>query len=373
MLNVFIIAGEKSGDDIAAKLMTALIKKNNVHFQGIGGEAMKAQGLNSLFSIDEISVMGFSEVIPKLFSLISLINYTINKIIETKPDIIITVDSPGFNYRVVSKLRAKGYKGTIIHYIAPSVWAYKEKRAQDFARIFDHMICILPFEPPFFKKAKMKVSYVGNPVIEHKQILKKRKEGKLKKILLCPGSRNQEIKTLLPIFANAIEQIAQTNNIRVMILANSDKICFINQLLANAKFDYKIISSNKEDKLQNISKCDLAITKSGTITTEIALAKVPMILAHKVNYFSYLIIKAMIKIPYICLINIIANKSIIPELIQQHCNAQRIAELVDEYLENPKLRNDQINQSSKIFKCLGLGLAQTPSEIAADIILSYTS
>ena len=367
--NIFIIAGEKSGDDIGGKLMKALLKQNShLKFHGIAGSAMSTLGLQSIFPMETLSIMGFWEVLPKIFELMHKINVTVSAIMQLKPDILITIDLPGINYRVTKKLRDLGYSGKIIHYVAPTVWAYKPERAKKFAKVFDLMICILPFETKYFTEIGMKAIYVGNPVIEQSLNFKNRTK-KVKKILVLPGSRKQELKILLPIYRDALEILSKKYQFKAVILNFPENISLIEQIFSHSNFEYEITTPADDQKLSIMNECDLALSKSGTITTEIALAGVPMILAHKINALSFFIIKRLIKISQICLINIIAGKKIVPELIQNDCNPVTIAELLSEYCNDSEIRKKQIKDSYKIFQQLGLGEQLTPSDKAANAIL----
>jgi len=367
---IFLIAGEKSGDDIGYKLMKSLINLDpSLKFLGIGGPLMSQCGLKSIFPYEDLSVMGFVEVLPKIFALKARIKETVADILKAKPDLIITIDLPGFNYRVVNKLREQGYKGKIFHYVAPSVWAYKEGRAAKFAKIFDRMICILPFEEKYFQAVGLKTNYFGNPVIEQDEIAKHEPNKNASKILVCCGSRIGEIKRLLPIFAASLDLLSTDHQFEASILTQPSYVKLVSNLLKESRFKYKIITPKEDDKIKLMAKCDLALTKSGTITTEIALAGVPMIVAHKVNWLSYLIIKTLIKISSICLVNLIAGEKIIPELIQGQCTPYKIAGGLEEYINDPVLRKAQAQQSTKIFKILGQGQKESPSLKLARLIL----
>jgi len=369
---IFLIAGEKSGDDIGHRLMINLQKLDpSLQFHGIGGPLMTEAGLSSLFPYESLAVMGFVEVLPKIFELNNKINQTVSTIIKLKPDLIITIDLPGFNCRVTSKLRKLGYKGEIFQYVAPTVWAYKESRAKKFAKIFDRMICILPFEEKYFQAHGMKTHYIGNPVIEQAVDLKKTFKHQTLKILVCPGSRKAELNKLLPIFANSLNILAQSHKFEAEILIQPIHKDLAQQLLAKCNFKFNLITPANSDKIKEMSKCDLALTKSGTVTTEIALSGVPMIVAHKINFLSYIIIKNLIKIPSICLINIISKKRIVPELIQNDCNPDKISALLKAFIDDPDLRKEQIKQSAKIFKILGLEEKIAPSEKLAQIIVKH--
>lgn len=368
---IFLIAGEKSGDDLGSRLMQNLLSLNpSLRFYGVGGPLMTSYGLNSLFSYETLSVMGFVEVLPKIFEIKGKIKQTVDEILHLKPALIITIDLPGFNFRVAKALREKGYRGKIFHYVAPTVWAYKENRAAKFAQVFDRMICILPFEEQYFIKHGMQTNYIGNPVIEQSTSTKILPRPKVKKILICCGSRIAEIKKLLPIFCHSLNLLCTGYNFEAIILTHFSHHTLISDILKKANFKYSIISPQDADKILTMAKCDLALTKSGTVTTEIALAGVPMVVAHKINWLSYLIIKSMVKISSICLVNLIAKKQIVPELIQKECEAEKIANALKSLITNYEKRALQVKEAQQIFSILGNKEKKTPSEKLAKIILA---
>jgi len=370
-LKIYIIAGEASGDNIGAKLMNKMKEQNpNIEFYGIGGEKMQAEGINLLFSSKEISVMGFLEIIPSIPGLLNKINLTAKHIYSLQPDAVITIDSPGFSFRVAKKIKPK-ISGKLIHYVAPTVWAYKPGRAKKIAQIYDHLLVILPFEPPYFLKEGLETSFVGHPAIENLQTYPREKFRSKYNIaaeetLVCvtPGSRKQEIQTLLPIFLDAIK-ILQTkinNKIRIAIPTQ-----FYQEV---SQYDNsKIIIIDDSEKEQLFSSADLALTKSGTITSELAFYQLPMVIAHKVNKFSAWLLRKMLKVKYVTIINIIAGKKLIPELLQEQCTPEKIAEEL--YLKITK--KDAFSQElHEVLEKLKVG-SKPPSKIAATKILALLS
>ena len=212
---IFIIAGEASGDILGADFMNSFIKKNkDVSFFGVGGEEMcKVKNFKSLFDISDIAVMGITEVLKNFFVLKKRIKQTINKILEIKPDMVITIDAPGFNMAVVKKVKPKLPNTKFVHYVAPQVWAWKEKRAQKIAKIFDYLLCFFPFEPPYFEKYGLKCFVVGHTAIQN---VKGDKSNFLKNyhltskdiiITLLPGTRKQMAEKLLPVYSDVVDEL----------------------------------------------------------------------------------------------------------------------------------------------------------------------
>ncbi|MEK6734273.1 MAG: lipid-A-disaccharide synthase [Pseudomonadota bacterium] len=366
---VYLVVGEASGDNIGAKLMRELKMLNsNIEFHGIGGPKMQAEGVHLLFPSKEISFMGFLEILPHIFSIFKRIKQTINHIIEINPDILVTIDAPGFCFRVAEKVKGK-LKGKLVHYVAPTVWAYKPERAKQIAKIYDHLLCILPFESEYFLKEGLDTSFIGHPAIEDLKIYPKeefRKKHNISKdsLLLCltPGSRKQEVETLLPIFLEAIEIFKESYKRGVTIIVPTHE--HLKALFNNHPSVHLIDESEKQELF---SAADIALTKSGTITTELAFYKIPMIVAHKVNSLSYWLIKSMIKVKFATIINILAGKEIIPELLQDKCNPKNIAAQLNILSEE---KNYQETQKEIEFYLKKLQISgKSPSKLAAEKLL----
>ncbi len=360
MKKIFIISGEASGDKIGALLIEALRKEagsEEIIFAGIGGEKMTKAGIKSLFDIKEISLMGFFEILPHIFKLKRLIKYTQQEIIKFEPDIVITIDSPGFCLRVVTGIK-NFIKGKLVHIVAPSVWAYKPERAKKFAKIYDLLLTLLPFEPEYFIKEGLDTKFVGHFAFEQeicadKEFFRKKYNIDNAKKLICltPGSRMGEIKRHLPIFGETIQIISKKYDANfVFIAANMDAKNIINEYLSNNQITNAITVD--EDRFEAYKASDIAIAKSGTNSLEIALHATPQIAAYKMNFLSWRYIKAVALIKYATLVNIIANKEIIPEFLQEKCQPEILAESVIKFLENKELITEQLDSTSKIISSL---------------------
>ena len=373
MPKIYIIAGEASGDNIGAKLMREILKKNpNAEFYGIGGEKMQKIGMNLLFSAKELSIMGFLEIIPALPRIWMRIRKTIANIIELQPDIVITIDAPGFNFRVAKAVR-NNITAKLIHYVAPTVWAYKPERAKEIAKLYDKLLVILPFEPKYFISEGLETDFVGYPALEDLEVSSKeyfRIKFNIPKgnLLLCltPGSRKQEVKTLLPIFLKAVKLLEEQlkKNITIAIPCQNHLIDLVKKY---TKESPNIILIDEKDKQHLFSSADLALTKSGTITTELGYFGIPMVVAHKINYLSYFLIKRVLKVKYASIINLIAEQEIIPELIQSKCRAKLIAAEL-ERLTDIKERQKQLNGINSSIDQLTASCS--PSKLAATKVLN---
>lgn len=371
-LKVYLIAGEASGDNIGAKLMKNIKAKNaNVEFYGIGGLKMQKQGMNLLFPSIEISIMGFLEVLKHLPKVMANKRKAIEDIIRVQPDVLITIDSPGFCFRVAKAVKNK-IKGKLVHYVAPTVWAYKPERAKEIAKIYDKLLTILPFEADYFTKEGLDTVFVGYPPIEDikksaKEFFRYKHKLPNGNLLLCvaPGSRRQEVEKLLPIFLDAAKLFINNLKKEVTIaIASSDGL---DDVVKDIIKDYNNILIVKEkEKYDLYSSADLAIAKSGTITTELGLYGVPMVVAYKVNILSYFLIKLLIKVKFASIINILAGSRVIPELLQNDCNSKKIAEELKKLVKSQH-REAQLRGIAKALEQLA-SPKQKPSKIAAEEI-----
>lgn len=379
--HIFLIAGEPSGDALGAKLMRSLTKKaggRNLRFSGIGGERMIAEGFRSLFDMSELSVMGFAEVLPHIRHLRQRMEDLAEIIADANPDMLITIDSPGFCTRLVKKLRRK-YQKTfpMIHYVAPTVWAYKPKRAKKFAELYDHLLVLLPFEPPYFEAEGLPATFVGHPIVEEPIKFGEGRQFRLMRdiapsalvVTVLAGSREGEIARLLPVYRQAFEQLALSFHGMTVLLPT------LPHLLEKVKFAVRdwpirtIVTADTAEKYAGYAASQVALVKSGTATLEVAMARVPMVVAYKVNFLTAWLLKCMIKVPYVTLINLILGKQVIPELLQWDCTPLQLAKAVESLVLERSTAEAQILACHEALKQLGQGGKEMPSEKAADVVL----
>lgn len=378
MKKIYIIAGEHSGDFIGSQLIKSL--KNNIsapilEYHGIGGTLMEKEGIKSLFAFNQINLVGFFEIIPHIFKLKKLINQTVNDIVEKKPDILVTIDSPGFTYRVAAMVKKVAPDIKLVHIVAPSVWAYKPKRAVKYARLYDQLLTLFPFEPEYFTIHGLKASCIGHPIIEQEfytdpQELRRTMgiTGAEKIIAVTPGSRQGEIKRHMPIIRESLDALAITHNIKAIFVQSDDSnMQYIGKHLEGAKFAFTFST----ERLKAFAVSDCALAKSGTNSFEIAASSTPMIVGYKLNFITYLFVKMMIKVKYACLLNIIANKEIVPEYIQSKFTAKNITAALTYLLKSGKKDSMQLIELKKILKSIGFAAssAHKPSEVAAQVII----
>jgi len=380
MKKFFLVAGEASGDLLGSKLMKEIKEaQKDAEFVGVGGPLMEEEGLKSIFNYEELTIMGFVEILPKIPAILKKIKQTSNEIIKTKPDCIITIDSPDFCFRVMKKVK-NVTSAKKVHLIAPSVWAYREKRAAKISKLYDLLLAILPFEPPYFTKYGLKTVFIGHPITENKPDFKKkdeineqfrdkydiRKDDKV--ICTTPGSRIGEVKKIYPEFIEALNILATKDKSIVVTIPMTPKTKnIVSEMSKDLKCKYILV--NSDEKKAALLSSNFALAKSGTNNLEFSLYKIPMIVAYKVNYLSYIIGRLLIKIKFVNLINIILNQPVIAEMIQRDCQGKKLAQKLGELMENKKLQVNQINLSQSALSFLGLDFKESPSKKAAKEIL----
>lgn len=372
---IFIIAGEVSGDILGADLMKSIISKDkSVKFYGVGGEEMqKINGFKSLFNIKDIAVMGIFEVLKHLCIIKKRIKETINQITKIKPDLIITIDSPGFNMRIVKQIKKQFPNIKTLHYVAPQVWAWKEKRAKKVASLYNYLICFFDFEIPYFTKYGLKTFAVGHTAIKNvngnsERFLKTYKLSKNDNVItMLPGSRVQIAKRLLPIYKEVVEKLyKQVKNLKVVMPTTSTSHNFIiNEV---AKWNIKpLIITTKQDRYDAFVASKAVLSISGTAVLEIAVAKTPVIVAYKLSPLSYMIAKRLVKIKNVSLPNIIMGKQIVPEFIQERCNATLLSKELKKIITNKQYRDGMVKNLEEMNK--KITQKKAPSDMASDIIL----
>jgi len=294
-MKLYFIAGESSGDFIGASLIKSLKDvnqdKRNIDFYGVGGLRMEEVGINSLFPINQINLMGFLEVLPHLLKISKLIEKTVEDILSKNIDMLITIDSPGFTYRVAKRIKAIAPHIKLVHVVAPSVWAYKPGRAKKYAKVYDYLLTLLPFEPEYFLVEGLKSECIGHPVLEQaflKGSSELRAEMGLKNdskiIAVTPGSRKGEIRRHMPIMRMVFDKLFSTNNIEVIFVQpNEFYIQEIQRFLSGAKFNY----SFSTDRLKAFAISDCALAKSGTNSLEITASGTPQIVGYKLNPITF--------------------------------------------------------------------------------------
>ena len=356
MKKIFVLTGEPSGDKLASKVIANLKStKPDIEYLSVGGEHLKALGIKSLYDLNEVTYLGFTKVLLNIFKIKKKINETVNKIIEFNPDILFSVDSPDFTLRVAE--RVKKIKSNIksIHYVAPQVWVWRERRVKKLKNFLDHILLLFPFEKQYFEKENINCTFVGHPLLEDNERNKidiKNVINEDKKIIsIFSGSRTSEINVLTPILLKFIKIVKEKYyDIHFIFHTTNEHRDTLKKLISKEDIKNCDVISDEKIKSYILKKSTFAVAKSGTISLEICNANVPSIIIYKINFINFFIVKMLIKVKFANIINIAAGKEIIPELLQEKCNPKNIFNKVDEFLTNPDLSSNQINQFKEIIK-----------------------
>jgi lipid-A-disaccharide synthase len=356
MKKIFVLTGEPSGDKLASKVIANLkSSKSEIEYLSVGGEYLKALGIKSLYDLNEITYLGFTKVLLNIFKIKKKINETVNKIIEFNPDILFSVDSPDFTLRVAERVKKLKSNIKTIHYVAPQVWIWREHRVKQLKSFLDHILLLFPFEKQYFEKENISCTFVGHPLLEDNEKNKidiNNVISEEKKIIsIFSGSRTSEINVLTPILLKFIKMVNEKyNDIHFIFHTINEHRETIKNLIS--KEDIKNCDAISDEKIKSyiLKKSMFAVAKSGTISLEICNANVPSIIIYKINFINFFIVKMLVKVKFANIINIAAGKEIIPELLQEKCNATSIFNKVDEFLTNPDLSTNQINQFREIIK-----------------------
>ncbi|MCB8878948.1 lipid-A-disaccharide synthase [Acidisoma cellulosilytica] len=373
---IYIVAGEASGDVLGARLMRAIkTRMPHARFAGIGGARMAELGFQSLFPMHELALMGLAEVLPKLRQLKRRMEETVADVASRRPDVVVTIDSPGFTLRLLKRIAPLGLARA--HYVAPQVWAWREKRVRKYPGLWDKLLCLLPFEPAFFAGHNLPADFVGHPVLESgadtgdgaRFRAAHNLAPEAMPVILMPGSRVTEITRLMPVFAEALAMLAARFPHLVPVMPVAAYVA-PKVTAAVAAWPIKpILVTDVGDKHDAFAAARVALTKSGTSTLELALAGVPMVVTYKVNPITAAIVKRVVKVSYAAMVNLLAGREVVPELIQQTCTPTRLADEISRLLNDTGAAEAQKAAFAAVMQSLtpphGL-----PSEAAADAVLA---
>ena len=361
-MKICLIAGEVSGDSLGASLMQDLKEKlADVEFCGVGGDAMAEQGLSSLFSMRDLSVMGIMEVVPRLPLILRRIRQTTDYIVKEQPDLVITIDSPDFCFRVAKALKDRAVAmPKMVHYVAPTVWAWRPERAAKVASLYDAILCLFPMEPAYFENEGMKACFVGHPAVAKWQAGHKahdiRAELKIpqshKIIGFLPGSRMSELNRVGPVLREALSQYAEEEqrglNIIALTLPHLSRET--RYLLQGFKARIHIIDDQKL-KWSCFEAMDGAVAASGTVGLELGVAGVPHLIGYKVNSMTYRLVRFKITTKYAHLVNILQGKEVVPEFIQENCKADLIAASFKNVMQDNTQQKAAFSQIREMLAC----------------------
>ena len=370
MLKLFLIAGEPSGDRLGAALMAGLKELTEVEFHGIGGPAMEAEGLKSIFPMAELSIMGLVEVLPKYFHLKRRIAEAAAAAIALAPAAMITIDSPDFCLRVATIVKAARPNQRTIHYVAPSVWAWRPHRAAKMAKVIDHVLALLPFEPPYMTAAGMTCDFVGHPVVAEPLATPdecRLMEGSEPLILALPGSRRGEVTRLAPVIGETLGQIAKVYpDLRVALPTVPHVAPLVRELVADWPVKPMIIE-DAATKRAAFACANVAIAASGTVSLELAANRLPMVIAYRMHPVTYWLTNRALLIDTVTLVNLVSETRVVPEYIGERCRPDLIGPAVMALLRD---RTGQDKAMSLTMDRLGLG-GEPPGMRAARSVLAH--
>ena len=348
MKKIFIVTGEPSGDKLAASVISKLKKTNpNIEYLSVGGSHLQSLDIKSIFDLKDITYLGFTSVLFNILKIRNRINKTVEEIIKFKPDILFTIDSPDFTLRVAERVKRINKDIKTIHYVAPQVWVWRKNRVKKMKKFIDHILLLFDFEKKYFNEENIVNTFVGHPLLQNQDLGKtvlNNLTSKDKNIIsLFPGSRNSETKVLLPILIDFIKLMnAKSSQYSFVFHAIQSNKNFIINKVKDYNIDNIDIISDDNIKLQILSKSIFAVSKSGTISLQICNANIPSIIIYKLNFINFMIFKFLVNVKFANIINIINNKEVIPELLQNECNADEIFKSVSYLLKNPELINEQL-------------------------------
>ena len=351
-MKIFIIGGEASGDKLGAAMMKGFehLADQKIEFIGVGGALMEEMGLKSLFPMEEISLMGISEILSQYRHLKQRIRQTAAAVLDEQPDVLITIDLPEFSFRVADLVKHASNIPTV-HYVAPTVWAWRPGRARKIAKYIDHVLALFPFEPPLMQDAGMSCDFVGHPVVQD-LIATPQEVSEFKlhfglgpgPMLVClPGSRRSEIKRLTPIFKDALEKIKHSYPDMNIVLPAAPSVAELVQSEV-CQWKHKPIVLDPRDitpdqagkfKRAAFKAADVALAASGTVSLELAINQTPMVVAYDMNWISRQVIGRLLQVDSVNLVNLVSDTRSVPEYIGKACQPDAIASAIRDVLENP--------------------------------------
>jgi lipid-A-disaccharide synthase len=376
---IFIVAGEPSGDALGGPLIAALRQRAGpgLRVAGIGGEQMQAQGIASLVPLSELAVAGVAEVLPRAPLILRRVRETVADIRRLRPDAVVTIDSSGFSWRVAHGLRRRGERLPLIHYVAPMVWAWRAGRAQRMARWYDHLLTLLPFEPPYFERVGLPCSYVGHPVLDSgadrgdaARFRAAHGIGADETVVtVLPGSRGGEVRRLLPIFGETLRRLEATiGPFRVAVPTVENVAALVTESVRTWS-GRPLVVRGAEAKYDAFAASRAAIAASGTVALELAMAGVPMAVAYRLNPLTEMVLDRVLKVRQVNLINLILGRVLVGEFLRGDCTPEKLSATLTELIEDEAVRAAHRAGYDEAMRRLGVGDA-SPSLRAADRILA---
>ena len=375
MKKIFILTGEPSGDKLAANVILKLKENSkNIEYLSVGGSHLSSLGIKSIYDLKEITYIAFTDVLFNLFKIKKKIDETVKKILEFKPDILFSVDSPDFTLRVAQRVKKANPNIKVIHFIAPKVWAWREGRVKKMKKYLDHILLLFKFEKKYFDKENILSTFVGHPLLDDnvKNVVKLNNLINKKKryISLFAGSRESEIKIHAPILFEFIKKMNNKEDDFNFVFHSIDKYKnYLINLLSNQNIDNVEVVSDEKIKNEILKISSFAVVKSGTVSLEVCKLNIPSIIIYKMNFINFYLAKFFLRINYVNMLNIIKNSEIIPELLQNDCNSNEIFNSVYYFLKKPELMQKQLSEIKLIINEIKSSTSST--EEASKILLNY--
>ena len=358
-MRIGVLAGEPSGDILGARVLAALrMRFPNLEIEGIGGPLMEQQGLDSMFPMDRLSVMGFIEPLKRLPELLRIRSAVREHFSRKPPDIFLGIDSPDFNLRLEEQLRARGV--TTAHLVSPSVWAWRQRRIHRIKRAVDLMLCLFPFETAIYRQHDVPVCYVGHPLADEIPTQADRIAARsalglqpgARLLALLPGSREGEVRLLAPLFLRAASLLRRTDPTLGFVLpaVSAARRTELEPLVAAyPQLDITVVTGRSREVM---AASDAVLLASGTATLEAALLKRPMVVAYRMGALSWLLLKLMVKTPYAALPNILAGRALVPELLQERATPEAMAAALEPLLSGSEAASGQLREFTLIHDAL---------------------
>ncbi len=375
MKKIFVLTGEPSGDKLASYVILKLKEKSkNIEYLSVGGSHLNSIGIKSIYDLKEITYIAFTDVLFNLFKIKKKIDETVKKILEFKPDILFSVDSPDFALRVAQRVKKANPNIKVIHFIAPKVWAWREGRVKKMKKYLDHILLLFKFEKKYFDKENILSTFVGHPLLDDnvKNVVKLNNLINRKKryISLFAGSRESEIKIHAPILFEFIKKMNNKDDDFNFVFHSIDKYKnYLINLLNNQNISNAEVVSDEKIKNEILKISSFAVVKSGTVSLEVCKLNIPSIIIYKMNFINFYLAKLFLKINYVNMLNIIKNREIIPELLQNDCNPNEIFNSVYYYLKKPELMQKQLSEIKLIINEIKSPTSST--EETSKILLNY--
>jgi lipid-A-disaccharide synthase len=392
-VRLFLVAGELSGDALGGALIAglrALVGDDGLVLAGVGGPAMAAEGLVSRFPMEELSVMGVAEVLPRLPNLLRRIRETGDAVVAAAPDALVTIDSPDFTLRVARRAKKRLPRLKVIHYVAPSVWAWRPGRAAKMAEVVDHVLALLPFEPPYMEAAGMTCDFVGHPIAAERQasaeeVVALKAELAIAPgqpvLALLPGSRRGEVTRLAPVFAEVARRMrARMPDLAVIVPAAGPVVGLLDETLKADAAGWPHVMDPRgiapplweARKRAAFAAADVALAASGTVSLELAAAGTPMVIAYDANPLSVWFAKRMIRIDTATLVNLVTDTRTVPEYLFDRCTPAEIGPAVERFFGDPAAVAEQEAAADAAMRLLGRG-GEPPGLRAARSVVRQVS